>query len=333
MTPKDRVLRAIRGETTDRVPVSCVTQLGIVEAMEITGARWPDAHRNADAMALLGASLHALAGLEAARIPFCLTVQAEALGCAVEFGTMEQTPAVVEPASKSVEGAAIPDGFLGRGRIPTVLRATQTLHEKHADLPVIVGIEGICTLAGHLVGIENIMKWSIREREKVSKMLDLTTRANIAYAEALIDAGADVICVADPTASPELLSPRDFASLIKPRLKEVSDAIRKRGGLGVLHICGRAQRICKDMAETGFDGLSVEEKVDIAQARAIIGKRPALIGNVAAPGSLFSGTADDVLQEAKRALAAGVDILAPGCGLASRTPLANIRALVDAVGR
>jgi [methyl-Co(III) methanol-specific corrinoid protein]:coenzyme M methyltransferase len=58
--------------------------------MEITGemARCP---QNADAMALLGASLHALAGLEAARIPFCLTVQAEALGCAVEFGTMEQT--------------------------------------------------------------------------------------------------------------------------------------------------------------------------------------------------------------------------------------------------
>jgi [methyl-Co(III) methanol-specific corrinoid protein]:coenzyme M methyltransferase len=170
-----------------------------------------------------------------------------------------------------------------------VLRATQTLHEKHADLPVIVGIEGICTLAGHLVGIENIMKWSIREREKVSKMLDLTTQANIAYAEALIDAGADVICVADPTASPELLSPRDFASLIKPRLKEVSDAIRKRGGLGVLHICGRAQRICKDMAETGFDGLSVEEKVDIAQARDHWQKTRAHRKRCR-PRSLFSGT-------------------------------------------
>ncbi len=334
MTPKERVLSAIRGEETDRVPASCVTQLGLVEAMEITGARWPDAHRNADAMALLGASLYRIAGLEAARIPFCLTVQAEAMGCPVDLGTMEQTPAVVGPAFRSVDGASLPEGFIGRGRIPAVLKATRMLRDEHPDLPVIVGIEGICTLAGHLVGIERLMRWSIVERDRVARMLDLAMQANTAYAVALIAAGADVICVSDPTASPDLLSPRDFASLIKPRLKGVADAIRKSGGLGVLHVCGRAQRICKEMAETGFDGLSVEERVDIAQARALIGApRPALIGNVAAAGSLFSGTAGDVLQESKRALMAGVSVLAPGCGLVARTPLANIRALAEAAVR
>ncbi len=334
MTPRDRVLRAIRGEETDRVPASCMTQLGIAEAMEMTGAKWPEAHHNAQMMARLGASLHELAGLEAARIPFCLTVQAEVFGCEIEFGKMVQTPSVKEPALMSIGEASMPDSFLARGRIPTVLNATEILRKNNPDLPVIVGIEGVYTLAGHLVGIENLMKWSIRERDSISKILELTMRANIGYAEALIDAGADIICVADPTASPELVSPKDFASLIKPRLKEVSDAIKRKGGLGVLHICGRAQKICKDMAETGFDGLSVEEKVDLLQARALIGApRPALIGNVAAPGSLFSGTVDGVVQEAKRALAAGTDVLAPGCGLAPMTPLANIKALVGAVGK
>jgi len=36
-----------------------------------------------------------------------------------------------------------------------------------------------------------------------------------------------------------------------------------------------------------------------------------------------------VKAEAKQCLLDGVDVLAPGCGIAPRTPLANIRALVE----
>ena len=334
LTPKDRVLSAIRGEKTDRVPVSCVTQLGTVEAMEITGAKWPEAHRDAEKMATLGSSLYKLAGIEAARIPFCLTVQAEIFGCQIEFGTIEQTPAVKKSPFATIEEVSMPDHFLTSGRIPTVMKATTILHKNKPDLPVIVGIEGVYTLAGHIMGIENLLKWSIRQRDSISKALEFSTRANIEYSKALIDAGADIICVCDPTASPDLMSPRDFTFFVKPKLKEVSDAIKKKGALGVLHICGSVQKICKEMAETGFDGLSVEEKVDLVKARELIGApKPTLIGNVAAAKCMFSGTPDDVLQEAKRALAAGVNVLAPGCGIAARTPLANIKALVSAVGK
>ena len=334
LTPKDRVLSAIRCEKTDSIPVSCVTQLGTVEAMEITGAKWPEAHHNAEKMATLGSSLYKLVGIEAARIPFCLTVQAEIFGCQIEFGTIEQTPAVKKAAFASIEEVAMPDNFLSRNRIPAVIKATTILHKNYPDLPVIVGIEGAYTLAGHIMGIENLLKWSIRQRDNISKTMEFTTRTNIEYSKALIDAGADIICIADPTASPDLMSPKDFAFFVKPKLKEVSDSIKKKGALGVLHICGNVQKICKDMAETGFDGLSVEEKVDLVKARELIGApKPSLIGNVAAAKCIFSGTPDDVLQEAKRAIAAGVNVLAPGCGIAARTPLENIKALVSAVGK
>ncbi len=333
ITPKDRVLSALRGEKTDRVPVSCMTQLGLIEAMEQTGARWPEAHHDAAKMATLGSSLYKLAGLEAARIPFCLTVQAENFGCQVEFGTVDSTPGVRKAAFSTLEEVRFPDNFLGRNRIPTMLEATKILHKEHPELPIIIGIEGVFTLAGHLMGIENLLKWSIKSRDSISKVLEFTTRANIEYSKALIDAGADVICVADPTASPELLSPRDYAFFIKPRLREVADAVRGKGALSVLHICGNVTRIVKDMAESGFDGLSVEEKIDLAKARELIGApRPALIGNVAAAKSMFTGKPEDVVQEAKKSLAAGANILAPGCGMAPRTKLENVRALVSAVG-
>jgi [methyl-Co(III) methanol-specific corrinoid protein]:coenzyme M methyltransferase len=328
--PRERVLDAMRGEKIDRIPVSSVTQVGVIAAMEKVGAFWPEAHTDPVKMANLGKALYKLTGLETARIPFCLTVQAEAFGCEIDLGTIEKTPAVKKSAFNTAGEVKMPSDFLSRGRIPAVMKATTHLKKNSSDLPIIVGIEGAYTLAGHIVGIESLLKWAIRQRDDITKVLEVTTRANIEYAKAVIDAGADVVCVADPSASPDLMSPKDFATFVKPKLTEVANAIKKKGAVGVLHICGGTLKIIKDMAETGFDSLSIEEKVDIVKAKEIIGPKPALIGNVAAAKILFSGTPESVRAEAKRAITAGVNVLAPGCGLPAPTPLENIQALVNA---
>ncbi|MEN3052954.1 MAG: methylcobamide:CoM methyltransferase MtaA [Candidatus Methanosuratincola petrocarbonis] len=328
MTPRDKVLDALKGERKDLVPVSAVTQVGTVEAMEKAGAHWPAAHSDPEQMVELGTSLYKLAGLETARIPFCLTVQAEALGCKINMGTMDRQPSVEEPPATTPE--ELPSDFLSKGRIPAVIKATE-LMKQHPDLPKIVGMEGPYTLAGHVVGIENLMRMMIRKRDFVVKIVDLCTKANIEYAKALLDAGAEVVVPCDPSASPELLSPKDFASIVKPKLKELAGAITKRGGIGVLHICGGVQKIIKDMAETGFDALSIEEKVDIASAKELVGSRPVLVGNISAAKVLLTGTPEQVKQECIKAINSGIDVLAPGCGIAPRTKLENIRALVSAV--
>ncbi len=331
LTPRNRVLNALRSEKVDRTPVSSVTQLGVIAAMEKTNAFWPEAHTDPVKMAALGSALYKLVGLEAARIPFCLTVQAEAFGCDIDIGDKEKTPSVKSAVFNAAGEVKVPQDFLTRGRIPAVIEATRLIRKNAPDLPAIVGMEGPYTLAGHVVGIEKLLKWSLKQRDDVSRVVEVTSKANIDYANALVDAGADVICVADPSASPELMSPKDFATFVKPRLVQVASAIRKKGAVGVLHICGGTLKILKDMAETGFDALSVEEKVDLVKAKEIIGAKPALVGNVAAAKTIFMGTPDQVKAEAARALSAHVDVLAPGCGLPAPTPLENIRALVESV--
>lgn len=329
--PRDRVLSALRSEKVDRTPVSSVTQLGIIAAMEKTNAFWPEAHTDPVKMATLGSALYSLTGLEAARIPFCLTVQAEAFGCEIDIGNKEKTPSVKSSVFSAAGDVKIPQDFLERGRIPAVIEATKLIRKNTPNLPAIVGLEGPYTLAGHVVGIEKLLKWSLKQRDDVSKVVEVTAKANVDYIKALVDAGADVICVADPSASPELMSPKDFATFVKPRLTEVASTIRKKGAVGVLHICGGTLKILKDMAETGFDALSIEEKVDLTKAKEIIGDKPALVGNVAAARTIFMGTPDQVKAEAARALAACVNVLAPGCGLPAPTPLENIKALVESV--
>jgi len=86
-TLKTRLLAALEGKPVDKIPVCSVTQTGIVELMDVVGAPWPEAHTNPELMAKLAIANHELSGLEAVRIPYCLTVLVEAMGCEINIGT------------------------------------------------------------------------------------------------------------------------------------------------------------------------------------------------------------------------------------------------------
>ncbi len=346
MNLKNNLLKVLSGEESDITPVISVTQVAIVEAMEKTDAFWPEAHKNAEKMATLGSSLYELAGLESARIPFCLTVEAEAMGCKVDLGGEDRTPQITETPFRSGSDIKVPSDFLSRGRIPVVLEAVEKLKEKYEDnLPIIVGITGPFTLAGHLLGVENLVRYMKVRPGEIEIAIDNSLDACMEYAEAISEVGPDIICVAEPTAAPELIDPLQFKSIVKPILEDLANVIKTKK---VLHICGSTQPIIRDMASIGYDGISVEEKVDIEKAKQDLGKRgkvirvggktinmggettSKIVGNISTTQTLFRSSPEEVKAEVKRVLEAGVDILAPSCGLAPRSPIANIKAMVEA---
>jgi [methyl-Co(III) methanol-specific corrinoid protein]:coenzyme M methyltransferase len=307
-----------------------VTQTGIVELMDEVGAAWPKAQTNPELMAKLAIANYELSGLEAVRLPYCLTVLVEAMGCQVNMGTKNRQPSVIEhPYPKSLDGAAIPADLLQRGRIPAVLEAIKIVREKVGpDVPIIGGMEGPVTVASDLVSVKSFMKWSIKKTDLLEQALDLATEAAIIYANAMVEAGADIIAIADPVASPDLMSPDTFKKFLMPRLQKFSAGVNS---VTVLHICGKVNAILGDMADCGFEGLSVEEKIGNAkEGKAIIGDRARLVGNISSPFTLLPGPIDKIKAEAKQALEGGIDVLAPGCGIAPMTPLENIKAMVAA---
>lgn len=326
---KDELLNALQNKPVSRVPVASVTQTGIVDLMDATGAAWPEAHSNPEMMVKLSYAGYEIAGLEGVRLPYCLTVLAEALGCEVNIGTKSRQPSIANhPLSKSIDGFALPENLLEIGRVPVILKAIEMMKEKVGDdLAIIAGFEGPVTLASDLVGVESFMMWFIKKPENVVQLIDLATDACIEYANALVDHGADVICVADPVASPDLVSPDMFDSIIKQRLTKLAENIN---GIKVLHICGNTTKILGSMAECKFDALSIEEKVKDIKAAKEVTKGQSLVGTVSAAVTMFRGTPDQVKEEARSCLSNGINVLAPGCGIAPTTPIANVKALVEA---
>lgn len=328
MNYKENLINALAGEKVDVKPVVSVTQLGIVDAMEKTNTSWPEAHTDPEQMATLASSLYELAGLECARLPFCLTVEAEALGCDVSLGNNERVPEVEISPFEYADDIEAPNDFTKRGRIPTVLKAIDILKDKYEDLPIIVGITGPFTLTGHLLGIENLVRYMKTDIEEVEIAVENCVDVSMDYVEAIQEHGADIICVNEPTASPELIDPNQFKSLIKPNLEDLADYIEIPK---VLHICGSTQPIIRDMATCGFNGISVEEAVNIPQAEKDIEDVDCIIvGNISTSNTLLSGSADDVKNDVKTVLDEGIGLVAPSCGIAPNSPLDNIKAMVEA---
>jgi [methyl-Co(III) methanol-specific corrinoid protein]:coenzyme M methyltransferase len=279
-------------------------------------------------MATLASSLYELVGLECARLPFCLTVEAEALGCDVSLGNNERVPEVEISPFEYADDIEAPNDFIKRGRIPTVLNAIDILKEKYEDLPIIVGITGPFTLTGHLLGIENLVRYMKTDIEEVEIAVENCVDVSMDYVEAIQDHGADIICVNEPTASPELIDPNQFKSLIKPNLEDLAVYIEIPK---VLHICGSTQPIIRDMATCGFNGISVEEAVNIPQAEKDIEDVDCVIlGNISTSNTLLSGSTEDVKNDVKNVLGEGIDLIAPSCGIAPNSPLDNIKAMIEA---
>lgn len=329
---RTEILRTLEGKTPAQIPVCTFTTAPVLELMDMSGAARPEADSQPEKMAVLAFSQYVNASFEALRYPFDVVVLAEALGCTIDPGTKARTPAVLKGPMEILPAVPeLPEDLLERGRIPAVLEATEILRERAgSNLPLIVGMEGPADLAASLCGTTRFLKWTINKPHIVKRLVELCTDACIVYGRECLKRGADVVVIADAVSSPVMISPDAFRTLIKPGMSRIPKALGN--GKSVLHICGAADPIIADMAECGFDGLSLEEGIKDLKSAVHTAHESgvAVIGSVSTSRTLFAGKPEDVKREAFACLGSGVDVLAPGCGIAPETPLRNLKALVEA---
>ncbi|MCQ6963511.1 methylcobamide:CoM methyltransferase MtaA [Methanolobus chelungpuianus] len=331
MTLKERFVRSVKGEEVDKVPVCSVTQTGTVDLMELSGASWPKANYDPGQMATLAIAGHEIAGLEAVRYPFCTTVIAETLGCVIEEGSFDTQPYQLDFPCKKKEDAgkiSIPEKLLESRRINTMLEATDIIRQKIGDdIPLVAGMIGPAATAFYLAGANNYLRWCITDPDELMELMRIGESVCAEYANALYERGADAVIIIDSEAGPDIFPPPMFESMILPVYKSLTAKLK---GLKLLHMCGDATAILEPIAESGFQGVSIEEKVDVAYASQLIGDRVCLIGNVSPSETLLHKSREVIRREAKQCIDDGIGILAPGCGIAPRTPLEHLKAFVAA---
>jgi len=333
-SPKERLIRVLNGDKIDRPPVICpggMMNSAIVEVMKSTGHTLPAAHSDWRLMRDLAADVHALTQFENIGIPFCMTIEAEALGSEINFGTLECEPKIQREAYASVEDVRyLPrDAVAKYPRAGEVIESVSALTAANPDVPVIGSVTGPVSVAASIVDPMIFLKQLRKNKESAHRVMNYVTGQLIEYARLLADNGASAISIADPTATGEILGPRLFDEYAVSYLNRLTDAVHEMGVPVIVHICGDVNMVKGGLEKLSGDAISVDAMVLLRRLKNDLGGR-VVMGNVSTYLLEF-GPYEKVRTAAKNLVEHEIDIIAPACGLSTSTPLENIKAMTGQV--
>ncbi|MBI3370423.1 MAG: uroporphyrinogen decarboxylase [Betaproteobacteria bacterium] len=238
----------------------------------------------------------------------------------------------------AVRALAAPDPA---DRLRYVLDAVREIRRALAGRVPLIGFSGSpYTLACYMVeggGSEDFatLKRMLYSRpDLLHRILEVNAASVASYLNAQIEAGAQAVMIFDTWGGNLSTAGYQEFSLAYTRTV-VSQLARERDGVRVpviLFTKGGGQWL-EAMADSGCDALGLDWTTDQASARARVGARVALQGNLD-PLALFASP-DRVRREARRVLDAfGAEpghVFNLGHGISQHTPVESVEALVDEV--
>ncbi|MAE67194.1 MAG: methyltransferase [Phycisphaeraceae bacterium] len=330
MTPRQRVLAALKREPVDRTPVCNPTSVATVELMDLVDAHFPNANRDPRKMALLAATGHTELGFDSVMPVFTIIQESSALGCKIQWEEKDNWPTVKmsEPIWSKPEDIRIPSDLLTHPDTKCVLDAIRLLRRELGDDVAIIGkTMGPWSLGYHTMGVEKFLLMSLDDPDQTKKCLDLMKQVTVDFGRAQIDAGADALTLPDH-ATGDLVSGDYYDRYLKEMHIEFVDEIPIPL---ILHICGRTVDRMDYIAQTGMAAFHFDSKNDPGESMGICSHRISLIGNVNNPETLYSKGPEDVEAEVRKNLDAGVQLVGPECAIPLQTSIENLKAIPRAV--
>jgi uroporphyrinogen decarboxylase len=258
--------------------------------------------------------------------------EAADMGLEVEFPfdnlPINRRPLIVEP--DDLNTIHFPVGDFGP-RMTDRLEGIRAMRGQVGnEVPVMGWVEGALAEAADLRGVTNIMKDLVKRPAWLKELLDKCAEVEIAFACAQIDAGAHIIGLGDAVAS--LISARMYREFALPYEQRIFEAIRAKGGIPRLHICGNTTHLLKDIAQSKAAIVDVDSLVDLRQA--VTELNGILVCGNLNPVSIFlQGTPDQVREAVFANASAGSKswISAGGCEIPDQTPVENLHAQSQAL--
>lgn len=334
MTPKERLKAFAAGEAIDRIP--CMPLISD-QAYGLAGGPLSVYYHSAEKMAEAQIRVFETCETDSVGTSPGLFGLAEALGTRLEFPD-NSVPYVAEPVLKSYEQlTSIPhiDPAVS-GRLPVILDALQRIQAEAGERSGVgCSVSGPLTTAAAMRGTENLLRDMVRNPEGVHQLLAFATENALIFIDALHRLGIKP-SIAEPTGSGSLISAAYFRTFSKPYMQRYAQHIAKLfGGPPFIHICGDTTKIWEDIVEVGCSVLSLDNQIDLAEAKQRVGAQVCLAGNVP-PYTFWKGSREDIAASVKECLAKAYDnpkgyVVSSGCGLPIGAPADNITAMMDAV--
>lgn len=209
------------------------------------------------------------------------------------------------------------------------------LMEAFPEMQIGTDVAGPITTAVSMRPVELVLRDMRKDPEHLHKLLDYAVDASLAWVKLFMEeTGCQKVGISDPVTSMDVLGYRYFTEFSKPYFAKLFSGIMEiTGKKPSVHICGHTKKIWQDLAELGVVNFSLDNCEDLAEAKACVGDRMFLSGNVAPVDVMLNGTIDDVMDAVQVCIQKGADspagyMLMTGCQVPIGTPKENLDAYV-----
>lgn len=331
LTPRERFIRAARGEAVDRPPCVCpggMMNAVIRDVMERSGCGWPESHSDAEKMAKLSLAMYREGCFENCGVPFCMTVEAEAMGASVDMGGMDTEPHVVNsPLSLIDDYLSLRPMNLSEGRAAVTIEAIRIIRREEPDVPVVGCVTGPISTAGTLLDMAKLLIAMRKKPEQCHGLISFVSGEILRFARAMIEAGADAVCLAEPSGTGEILGGKMFAEYSVKYVNDITDQLDDV--VRIVHICGRLHSVYDLLNEFHCEAFSVDSTENLRKLREVVPGK-AVMGSVNTH-ALATMPEDKIVDLTRNSMNTGADIVAPACGLSVTTPIEAVQAMTAAV--
>jgi len=331
MTPKERIYAILNGDSYDR---TAVTPIFMAWAANFIGRTYRDYYLDGDV--LVEAQLAVTRAFNIDQISAISDPWREASAYGMQFeyppdgvGMPKELLVRTHDDISRIKPFDIENAERTKQRIESVQKMAAQVGQTHS---VLGWVEGPLAEYADLRGVENAMLDLVDKPEMFVKAGELIIQNEISFADAQINAGADMIGMGDAVAS--LIAPDMYKEVVLPFEQKQINAIHEAGAAVKLHICGNIKNHIAYMAQSGADIIDVDWMVPLDEARKLVGPEITLCGNFDPSAVLLQGSPEDVAEAARQCIKAGGDrfILMPGCEVPPATPEENIRAFCPCHG-
>ncbi len=217
-------------------------------------------------------------------------------------------------------------------RMSDRLSAVRYYREKAGGTyPILGWVEGAFAESCDLHTVASMMMSVVDDPDFSAELLEFCLQQAILFAEAQIEAGADIVGIGDAAAS--LISRRMYRKWALPYEKRLIEAIHAKGAKAKLHICGNIGHFLPDMLESGADMIDVDWMVDFKTAVDTFDDAAAACGNFDPVSVLLKGTSPTVAEAVRNSVeqGRGNTFIAAGCEVPLETPPENLRMVYQTI--
>ena len=333
------LLRALRHEKVERPPIWLMRQAGryMAEYRAVrSGVSFLELCHSAELSAKVTLDAVNILDLDAAILFSDILIPAEAMGAKVVFD--EHGPSIANPIRSPLDIDVVRVPQPARD-LPFVADTLRRIRQELAPEKALLGFAGApFTLASYLIegggSRDYVLTKSFLAREPAAfaRLLERIADATIPCLLAQAEAGAQAVQLFDSWAG--CLDPEDYERFALPPTQRIFAALAEQGIPSILYGNG-CSGLLESMARSGATCISVDWRVDIADAWRRIGFDKAIQGNLD-PLALL-GPPEHFLPKVDRILERVGDLpgylFNLGHGIDRRTPVENVHALIAHVKR